>query len=101
MEGAILTLHVTTETHFTSEKPKKIYHGWSCQSVCGALIFLFAGVFVPFDTRLCGRVVGVPVGADFDFEIVNFPFLRSLFLSTHSFSRAYSHVVDFNTCNKL
>ena len=47
---------------FTSEKPKK-YHAWSCQNVCDALTFLLDNIFIRFGTRLCGRVVGVPVGA--------------------------------------
>ena len=47
---------------FTSEKPKK-YHSWSCQGVCDALTFLLDNIFVRFGTRLCGRVVGVPMCA--------------------------------------
>ena len=39
---------------------------------------------------------------DFDFEIVNFPFLDGHDVSRSiSFARASSHVADFNTCNKL
>ena len=50
-------------------------------------------------------------GDDFDFEIVNFPFLdgdvpRSIsyivyFSQISRFARASSHVADFNTHNKL
>ena len=47
---------------FTSEKPKK-YHAWSCWDVCDALTFLLDGIFVLFGTKLCGQVVGIPVGA--------------------------------------
>ena len=36
---------------------------WSCQNICGALMCLLGGVCVGFGTGLCGRVVGVPVGA--------------------------------------
>ena len=48
---------------------------------------------------------------DFDFEIVNFPFLNGDFPRSTCygvyisqlvpFARASSHVADFNTCNKL
>ena len=48
---------------------------------------------------------------DFDFEIVNFPFLdgdvpRSTYYGVYiskliRFARASSYVADFNTCNKL
>ena len=48
---------------------------------------------------------------DFDFEIVNFPFLDGDVPSSTSygvsipqlirFARAFSRVADFNTCNKL
>ena len=48
---------------------------------------------------------------DFDFENVNFPFLdgdvpRSTSFGVYisqliRFARVYSHVADFNTCNKL
>ena len=48
---------------------------------------------------------------DFDFEIVNFPFLDGNVPRSSSygvyisqiirFARAFSHVADFNTCNKL
>ena len=48
---------------FTSEKPRE-YHAWSCRSVCDALTFLLDGDFVQFGAGLCGRVVGVPVGAN-------------------------------------
>ena len=42
---------------------------------------------------------------DFDFEIVNFPFLdgdvsRSTSYGVHSFARASSYITDFNTRNK-
>ena len=47
---------------------------------------------------------------DFDYEIVDFPFLYGdvprttsygVSLSTHSFARASSHVADYNTSNQL
>ena len=41
---------------------------------------------------------------DFDFEIVNFPFLDSTFYGGYISqlnARASSHVADFNTHNKL
>ena len=42
-----LTLHVTTEAYFTSEKPKR-YHALSCQNVCNALTFLLYNIFILF-----------------------------------------------------
>ena len=47
---------------FASEGPKK-YHAWSCQNVCDALTFLLDNIFIRFGTKLCGRVVGIPMGA--------------------------------------
>ena len=50
IEKALLTLHVTKETHFTSEKPKK-YHVWSCH--------LLLDNFIQFGTKLYRQVVGI------------------------------------------
>ena len=47
---------------FASGGPGK-YRAWSCRGVCGALAFLLGSIFVRFGARLCGQVVGVPVGA--------------------------------------
>ena len=64
IEKAILTLHVTTETHFfTLEKPKK-YHAWSCQNVCDALTFLLDSIINRFGTKLYRQVVGIPMGTN-------------------------------------
>ena len=60
-EKALLTLHVMTEMHFTSEKPKK-YYAWSCQNVCDALTFLLDNIFIRFGTKLYRQVVGIPMG---------------------------------------
>ena len=46
---------------FASEEPEGC-HAWSCRDVCGALAFLLGSVFVRFGARLCGQVVGIPVG---------------------------------------
>ena len=63
-EGS-LSLHVTTETHILkSEKPKKKYHAWSCQSVCNALTILFDNIFIRFGTKLYRQVVGIPMGTE-------------------------------------
>ena len=50
IEKALLTLHVTTITHFVSENPKK-YHARSCQNVCDALTFLLNNIFIRFGTK--------------------------------------------------
>ena len=60
IEKALLTLHVTTETHFTSKKLKK-YHARSCQKVCDALTFLLDDIFIRFSTKLYIQVVGIPM----------------------------------------
>ena len=64
IEMALLTFHVTTETHFTSEKPKK-YHAWYCQNVCDALTFLLDNIFIRFGTKLYRQVAGIPMGTNF------------------------------------
>ena len=61
--NALLTLHVTTETHFTCEKPKK-NHAWSCQNICDALTFLLDTIFIRFVTILYRQVVWVPMGTN-------------------------------------
>ena len=58
---------------FTSEKPGGC-HAWSCQNVCDALTFLLDNIFIRFGTRLCGQVVGIPVGTNFA------PLVADLFL---------------------
>ena len=52
-----------TERIFTSEKPK-IYHAWSCQKVCDALIFLLDNIIIQFGTKLYRQVVGIPMGTN-------------------------------------
>ena len=62
-------------------------------------------------TSLCDITKIYDKSDDFDFEIVNFPFLdvddpRStsygvVISKLIRFARASSHVADFNTCNKL
>ena len=37
---------------------------WSCRRVCGALTFLLDNIYIRFGSGLCGRIVGVPMGAD-------------------------------------
>ena len=64
IEKALLTLHVTTETHFLLHKNIKKYHAWSCQNVCDALTFLLDNIFIRFDTKLYRQVVGIPMGTN-------------------------------------
>ena len=63
IEKALLTLHVTTKSIFTSEKPKK-KHAWSCQNVCDALTFLFDNIFIRIGIELYRQVVGIPKGTN-------------------------------------
>ena len=46
---------------FTSSDQSR-YTLWSCRNVCGALSYLLDDIYIGFGTRLCGRVVGVPMG---------------------------------------
>ena len=62
-----------TECIFTSEKPK-IYHAWSCQKVCYALIFLLDNIIIRFGTKLYRQVVGMPMGTNY------VPLVADLFL---------------------
>ena len=61
IEKALLILHVMTETHFFTFKPKK-YNAWSCQNVCDALIFLLDNIFIRFGTKLYRQVIVIPMG---------------------------------------
>ena len=52
-EKALLTLHVTTETHFSLRESLKKYYACSCQNVCDALTFLLDNIL--YDLALsCG-----------------------------------------------
>ena len=37
---------------------------WSCQNVCKALIYLLDNIYIRFGTKLCGQVVGIPMGTN-------------------------------------
>ena len=62
IQKTILTLHVTTETHFLHRKNPKKYDAWSCQNVCDALTFLLDNIFIRFGSKLYRQVVGIPMG---------------------------------------
>ena len=79
-------MHVTTETHFDSEKPKT-YHAWSCQNVCDALTFLL-DIFIRFGTKLYRQVVGIPIGTNCA------PLVLDLFLFYHERDFMMSPSVD-------
>ena len=61
MEKALLTLHVTTETHFLLRKKPKKNYAWYCQNVCDVLTFLLDNIFIRFGTKLYRQVVGTPM----------------------------------------
>ena len=46
LEKALLTLHVTTETHFLLWKNLKKISCMVCQNVCNALTFLLDNIFI-------------------------------------------------------
>ena len=62
--GALLILHVTSETHFLLQKNLKKIHAWSCQNVCDALTFLLDIIFIRFGTKLYRHVVWSPMGTN-------------------------------------
>ena len=61
---ALLTLHVTTETHFSLQNSGKKYHAWSCKKVYDALTILMDHIFIRFGTKLYRQVVGIPTGTN-------------------------------------
>ena len=71
---ALLTLHVMTEMHFLLQKNLNTYHVWSCQNLCDALTFLLDNIFIRFGTKLCRKVVEIPMGTNFA------PLVADLFL---------------------
>ena len=64
IEKALLTLDVTTETHFLLRRKPKKYHAWSCKNVGDALTLLLDNIFIQFGTKLYRQVVGIPMGTD-------------------------------------
>ena len=64
MEKALLTLHVTTETHFFTVEILKKYYAWSCRNVYDAPTFLLDNIFIRFGIMLYRRVVGIPIGTN-------------------------------------
>ena len=68
------------QAFFTSEDRKR-YKLWSCQNVCEALIYLLDGIYIGFGTGLCGRIVGVPMGAGPDIKLFILVGLGRSFLS--------------------
>ena len=90
--------------------------------MCEALTFLLDNNYIRFGFKLYRQIVGIPMGTncaplvadkrdDFDFDIVNFPFLdgdvpRSASYGVYisqpiRFARVSSYVDDFNTRNKV
>ena len=49
---------------FFASGDTKRYRFWSCRDVCGALVYLLDNIYIRFGTKFCGRIVGVPAGAD-------------------------------------
>ena len=60
-EGSPYLACIDRNAFFTSEKPKKKYHAWSCQNVCDALTFLLDNIFIRFGTKLYRQVVEIPM----------------------------------------
>ena len=102
IDKALLTLHVTTETHFDLWKNLKIYHAWSCQNVCDALTFLLDNIFIRFGNPLYRQVVGIPMGtncAPLITDVFLFWYERDFMLSLSDDRQAY--IIDaFNTTSR-
>ena len=64
IEKALLTLHVTTETHFLLRKNQnKIMHGLG-KMYGDALTFLLDNIFIRLGTKLFRQLVGIPMGTN-------------------------------------
>ena len=48
---------------FTSDVYKK-YKLWSCQNVCGALVYLLDNIFITFGTKVYIQTISVPMGTN-------------------------------------
>ena len=77
---AILTLHVTTETHFHFRTAEK-YHAWSCQNICDLLTYMSTNVFIQFGTILYILVEGKHMRINCD------PLVADLFLFCYMYER--------------
>ena len=99
VEKALLTLHVTTVTHFLLRKKTKNYRAWSCKNVCDALTFLLDNIFVLFGTKLYRQVVGIPMGtncAPLVADLFLFCYERDFMMSLSDYIQA--DIIDaFNT----
>ena len=97
MENTLLTLHVTTETHFYLK-----YHAWSCQNVFDPLILLLDNIFIRFGTKLYRQVVGIPMGTNCTAlvaDIFLFCYERDLMMSFSDDKQA--DIIDaFNTTTR-
>ena len=102
IEKALLTLHVTTETHFLLRKKTKKYHAWYCQNVCDVLTFLLDNIFIRFGTKLYRQVIGIPMGTNCAPLVVNlflFCYERDIMMSLSDDKQA--DIIDaFNTSSR-
>ena len=48
---------------FTSEQPKR-YTLWSSQKMCDARLYLLENVFIRFGSKLCRKIVDIPMGTN-------------------------------------
>ena len=101
-EKANLTLHVSTETHFSLRKKPKKYHAWSCLNVCDALTLLLGNIFIRFGSTLYRQVLGIPMGTNCAFLVANlfqFCYERDFMMSLSDDKQA--DIIDaFNTTSK-
>ena len=51
------------QAFFTSRDTKR-YKLWSCQNVCGPLIYLLDNIYIRFGTKLYRQIVGIPMGTN-------------------------------------
>ena len=99
------------ECAFFTSDVYKIYNLWSCQKVCDALVYLLDNIFIRFGTKLYRQTIGIPMGTncdpngtvstkiydqrdDFDFDIVNFPFLEAMSPDVSHMGYTYLNLLD-------
>ena len=102
IEKALLTLHVTKETHFLPQKNLKKCHAWSRQNVFDELTFLLDNIFIRFGTKFYRQVVEIPMGtncAPLIADLFLFCYERDIMMSL-SDDKQTDIIDDFNTTSR-
>ena len=59
-----LCLACNEERAFFTSDVYKNYKLWSCQNVCGALVYLLDNIFIRFGTKVYRQTIGIPMGTN-------------------------------------